>query len=341
MRSPSNLNGDPAEKICVIFNVFLHEKYKVDRFLEAIYRLTKVEIFDYRILLRGPQSSLAKEQLISQFPIKNNTNIHLELKEKYRDWKLNTLLMVTESSYRYYLLAQEDHLLVANKEFSNHFFSECLRLNIDVAPVSFFDATTQLRDYLANKNSRTSEVCISCTLERGWDCNLSSRVWLTSLLSLYKRDLLVKLLSTPRPIVKKFPPFTPFDFEQQPGSTWFLPISIALPRSEIFACIDDGPRGSSLQERGLYPRDSTRLPIHNIANTASEKGAFVKVLELVLVHILKAFGNPSSGKILKVITSLEFRLKILTRLRYSFIWWFYIIMNKKLTFFNFRLRIKP
>jgi hypothetical protein len=335
----SKVQHELAGKICVIFNVFLHEKYKVNRFLESLQRLTQVNLFDYRILLRGPQSNLAKDQLISQIPIKNMPNVHLELNEVSSDWKLNTLSMVKESNYRYYLLAQEDHMLVANLELSGQFFRECLLLDIDVAPVSFFEANQKLREYFTNKSARISEICISCTLEKGWDSDLTSRVWLTSLLSLYKRELLIKLLSTPRPIIKKFPPFTPFDFEQQPGSTWFLPISIALPTSEIFACVDDGPMGSSLQERGLYPLDIARVPIHNVASTASEKGFFIKVLEFFLVCISKVLGNPSSGKGLKLVTSLEFRLKMLTRLRYSSIWWHYIFKNKNISLCDFRLRI--
>jgi hypothetical protein len=339
LQVPSKVQGEIAGQICVIFNVFLHEKYKVERFLESIRRLTEVELFDYRILLRGPQSSFAKEQLISQIPIKNLTNVHLELKEESKDWKLNTLLMVRESNYRYYLLAQEDHLLVASLELSSHFFSECLRLDIDVAPISFFETNQNLREYFTNMNARISEICISCTLEKGWDSDLTARVWLNSLVSLYKRDLLIKLLSTPRPIIKKFPPFTPFDFEQQPGSTWFLPISFALPTAEIFACIDDGPSGSSLQERGLYSLDSARVPIHNVAGTASEKGSLVKVLELFLVRISKVLGSPSSGKSLRLVVSLKFRLKMLTRLRYSTIWWYYIIKNRNISLRDFKLRI--
>lgn len=335
----SEVNHESAGEICVIFNVFLHEQYKVNRFLAAIQRLFEVNLFDYRILLRGPQSGIAKEQLISQIPIKSTAKVHLELKEESNDWKLNTLSMVKESNYKYYLLAQEDHLLVANLELSSQFFCECLRLDIDVAPISFFEDHQKLREFLTNKSARISEVCISCTLEKGWDSNLTSRVWLTSLISLYKRELLINLLSTPRPIVKKFPPFTPFDFEQQPGSTWFLPISIALPTSEIFACIDDGKSGSSLQERGLYPLDIARVPIHNVASTSSEKGSVVKILELFIVCLSKVLGNPSSGMRLRIVISLKFRLKMLTRLRYSFIWWYYIIKNRYISLRDFRLRV--
>jgi hypothetical protein len=317
----------------------MNEEYRVNRFLESIKRLSDVKLFDYQILIRGKQSSLAKEKLISQIQVNNITNVYLELKEKSRDWKLNTLSMVKKSNYRYYLLAQEDHLLVANHELASYFFSECSRLDIDVAPLSFFEAHQHLREYLSQRNSRSSDTCISSTLEKGWDSDLTSRIWLTSLLSLYKRDLLIELLSTPRPIIKKFPPFTPFDFEQQPGSTWFLPISIALPTSEIFACIDDGPIGSSLQERGLYRLDMARRPNHNVANTVREMGAFVKIIELFLVHISSLLGNPSSGRSLRLVTSLEFRLKMLTRLRYSYVWWFYIIKNRNMSFRNFKLRI--
>lgn len=334
----SKIQGGLAEEICVIFNVFLHEEYKVSRLLESIERLIKLKIFNYRILLRGSQSNVAKERLSSLILMMNLTNVHLELTEESRDWKLNTLSIVQKSNYKYYLLAQEDHLLVANLELSSHFFNECLRLDIDVAPVSFFQSYQQLREYFINKKARDSQNCIVCTLENGWDSDLNSRVWLTSLVSLYKRNLLIKLLSSPRPIIKKFPPFTPFDFEQQPGSTWFLPISIALPTTEIFACVDDGPIGTSLQDRGLYPLDKIRVPIHNVESTTSELGNFVKVLEFFLVRISNLL-TPSNRKSLRLLNSLKFRLKLLTRLRYSSIWWYYIIKNRNISLRDFKLRI--
>jgi hypothetical protein len=82
-----------------------------------------------------------------------------------------------------------------------------------------------------------------------------------------------------------------------------------------------------------------RRPNHNVANTVREMGAFVKIIELFLVHISSLLGNPSSGRSLRLVTSLEFRLKMLTRLRYSYVWWFYIIKNRNMSFRNFKLRI--
>jgi len=338
LQDSSKVQGNLTEKICVVFNVFLHEEFKVKRLLESIRRLSELQLFDYQILLRGPKCSFAKELLISQIHSKNMTNFNLELEQESKDWKLNTLSIVKNSNYKYYLLTQEDHLLVANLEVSSNFFTECLSMDIDVAPLTFFEVNQHLRKYLATKNAIISQVCISCALEKGWDSDLNSRVWLTNLVSLYKRDLLIKLLSTPRPIIKKFPPFTPFDFEQQPGSTWFLPISIALPTVEIFACVDDGPTGTSLQDRGLYPLDKIRMPIHNVEGTASEIGNFVKVLEFFLVRISNLL-SPSNRKSLRLLNSLKFRLKLLTRLRYSSIWWYYIIKKRNISLRDFKLRI--
>lgn len=331
--------GVGTREICVIFNLFLHEEYKVSRFLESFRRLNETEMFDFQILLRGPKSYLALEHLNLQFTDKNMNNVHLNFKQEFIDWKLNTYSMVKKTGYRYYLLAQEDHLLVAKTELLSSFIKEVMRLNVDVAPISFFEGYQRLREYLKKRNSNISGTCVSCTLERSWDSEYTSRIWLTSLISLYKREMLIKLLSSPRPIIKRFPPFTPFDFEQKPGSAWFLPLRIALPTSEIFACIDDGPTGSSLQERGLYPVDLKRIPIHNIAGTANEIGSLVKVLDLFFYGISKVFGKANNRYISRCVTSLRFRLKILTRLRYSYIWWRYIVKNKNFSFRDFKLDV--
>jgi len=66
--------------------------------------------------------------------------------------------------------------------------------------------------------------------------------------------------------LRRFTKEAPFDLEKGPERTDMLPLTIALPREELFACIDDnlGTPGYSLIERNLYqkPRESVHAVQH-------------------------------------------------------------------------------
>lgn len=55
--------------------------------------------------------------------------------------------------------------------------------------------------------------------------------------------------------LRRFSKEAPFDLEYEPDRTDILPIKIALPKQELFACIDDdnGEQEYQLIKRGLYP----------------------------------------------------------------------------------------
>lgn len=59
---------------------------------------------------------------------------------------------------------------------------------------------------------------------------------------------------------RKFPEVTPFNLEKEQYRTDILPIKIALPKRELFACIEDDLEepGYSLISRGLYKGEKVR-----------------------------------------------------------------------------------
>lgn len=70
--------------------------------------------------------------------------------------------------------------------------------------------------------------------------------------------------------LRKYPSVTPFEMEKGPERYDILPLTIAYPKRELFACIDDNVNeiGYSLVERGLYKsnnfKDSHKENIKNI-----------------------------------------------------------------------------
>jgi len=79
--------------------------------------------------------------------------------------------------------------------------------------------------------------------------------YLISIPSFYSNRLFKKIVYTNDPKLRRWPKDTPFDFEKKGTDYHWLPLKMAIPKYELFACIDDdnGVEGYSLQSRGLYP----------------------------------------------------------------------------------------
>lgn len=77
--------------------------------------------------------------------------------------------------------------------------------------------------------------------------------------------------------LRRFPAYVPFDIEKAPYREDVLPLTIAFPRRELFACIDDDLDlpGSQLIKRGLYP-PSDMLPASvDTTSSFSEKSKII------------------------------------------------------------------
>ena len=76
--------------------------------------------------------------------------------------------------------------------------------------------------------------------------------------SILSYDFFQKILENP-PKLRRWPKETPFDFEKIAQKSFLLPFKTALPKTELFANIDDdnGVDGYSLISRGLF--ESTQI----------------------------------------------------------------------------------
>ena len=332
------------DKLTVLWNIYLRDHYKIDRLKESISRLIKVGFYNHALLLRGPLShegSLKIQELQVDFP---KANLTVEFKEKCFDWKMNTLLLLNKNYSTYILLMQEDHLLMDSGDVLLKYISECIEMNIDVSPVSAFRTYLEQRLQIAlKKNSILTEYGTYSILEKGWHKQFDLPRYAISLVALYNRKLLVEILKTPYPFFKRYPPFTPFDFEQHPSVRWYLPVAFALPNRELFACVDDdiGIPGSSLQNRGLYPLDNIRKDEHNISKTS------LSATDLIFSFIHRSQGNKLSllatsvfGIYLKkrLIDRILYMSRIIDSLMFTIKWWACMMRRRHIIVSSFRLR---
>jgi 6-phospho-3-hexuloisomerase len=82
--------------------------------------------------------------------------------------------------------------------------------------------------------------------------------------------------------IRKYPIVTPFEMEKGPERFDVLPITIAYPKQELFACIDDNVNEVeySMIERGLYkPNDFKVSHKENIKNILTEIGVVLSKID--------------------------------------------------------------
>lgn len=83
-------------------------------------------------------------------------------------------------------------------------------------------------------------------------------VYIISMAGFFSVRLFKKIITKGPSLLRGYSKFCPFDFEKGGGETSWLPINYAIPKYELFASIDDGGEGYSLQSRGLYPKRAVR-----------------------------------------------------------------------------------
>ena len=111
---------------------------------------------------------------------------------------------------------------------------------------------------------------------------LGIKPYIIGLPGVFSKKLFKKIILSRRPYLKRWPKYTPFDFEKNGNDTSFLPIRFGVPKIEIFCTIDDDNRwpGSSLVSRGLYPNRVGRQEMLNIRENTSHK-SFSKIRAII------------------------------------------------------------
>lgn len=227
-------------------------------------------INSWSVRVRG-DFTLTKSELFSDLSRLNEQQIIVRTRDTFRDWKTNTLEQVLDFRQSHYILCQEDHILYCDSSKLDDLICQTIDLNLDIINLSAFYTYMEMRKTLSTRFLDFQETNLlvhgMLSKKRLLDLNiaLQSPRYPISLLSLVSRKLLIKLLTSDRPYFRRYHFNTPFDFEQSPKQTWYLPVRIGLPNFEVFACIDDDIKikGTSLQSRGVYPIDHVRGDLHS------------------------------------------------------------------------------
>jgi hypothetical protein len=216
-----------------------------------------------------------------------------ELLDDRRGWSKNALEMLEKAKNDYILIWIEDHINLAPQDIYKEIVKELNQDKVDHLLYSWWLDGHVRKKYDKIGFKQFNYIDTIEITSNNWNNNGD----LVSLISIVHKDFFRKLLEEdvrkwPRlfgrivhkliylpnyigfkiPDVKyfeyvnhhifknklpKFPKETPFNIEKEPYRIDLLPMKIAFPKRELFACIDDDflTEGYSLQSRGLYKID--------------------------------------------------------------------------------------
>lgn len=204
------------------------------------------------VRFRGPLAEEARK-LASSLP-----SVSTATGSKFRTWRAQTLADTQTLNSRFVFIFLEDHLPAPDPAPSASVLSDLEMGRVDILQYSWFASYGRQRDLLESVQGERIGTTIQVNLTQHLVRQLASRnpMYFVSLTSIFSRDFLIRLLRSGRPWIRRFDPHAPFDIEQRPSATWFLPVRYACPTSELGICIDDDltTPGSSAMSRGLYPR---------------------------------------------------------------------------------------
>ena len=256
-----------STRITVLVNLIVDDSIKEKRLLRLIDALCRYEFIDFSIRLRGRYANLLEKEVTKLLKDKKSPFV-IRVGENVKNWKLNSLIQTYDFDNEHYLLLNEDHFPNTEHEVLREYLQQCIQADIEVSGISFYPGYEKLLTYIANSFPQDRKQLVhGYFTSKDWQIvPRDARNYPISLLGMYKKHYLRKILKSRRPFWRRYPFNSPFDFEQSGNYGWIFPFSFALPTVEIFACVDDdcGVDGYSLISRGVYGEDNRmRVPAHH------------------------------------------------------------------------------
>jgi hypothetical protein len=250
-------------KFTFVFNVRINNEERFRRLIHAVNSIPKIHLLNFSIRIRGNLKNV-------DFRVRHPS--HLYFGSTWKEWNLDVIEQVVATPSDYYILMQEDHMLKMTGENFTDLLNEIEAYSVDYLPLSFhphYEAFVKdlKRIFPLNRPKKGLSVW-DLNKQNYFRSNLKNRNYPLNLIGVYKKELLLRLLTRSRPFYKQYSIQTPFNFEQNPDESWFLPIRWAYPASEVFACVDDdhGIQGYSLISRGEYKSNVERVVEHHDLN---------------------------------------------------------------------------
>lgn len=244
-----------AADISAYGNILINSSERLETFKETLENWQSRIHIDMKIRIRGSYADDAAKYC------KKFSNISIEIGSGFIQWRNQALCDVQTINSKYIMIFLEDHQIISNNATFNQIINVLKRDKVDIFQYSWFkhykDACTYLRQNNQDDNLEVISLLVNDRNVEFFEVNTN---YIVSLTSIFRKEILLNLLQTRRPLIRKYDSRGPFDVEKSPKLRFYLPIKFALPEKEFALCVDDemGILGSSAIARGISHLPTTK-----------------------------------------------------------------------------------
>jgi len=210
--------------------------------------------------------------------------------ESGKGWFYDSRQMLGFIQSEYVFFWIEDHICMCGPDQLNAIIKDMKNSEIEYLGYSWFGLGEFLREFdeILGKESDTL-----IGINYGKEVNalrqqnalrvIGGQSYIISACGIFSKDLFERILMCKRPLLRRWPKETPFDFEKRWDDEYILPIQYGIPRFEIFAAIDDDNKhpGSSLISRKLYPERVDRPEMLAVREGVSARKRFKRLRSIL------------------------------------------------------------
>ena len=246
----------PSLAIFANFHIDNEERYL--RMCDSLLSFKDIKPEQWIINIRGKYQEMAAKYLKEN--IQNNLFISFKCSKSgwFKDSRELEKIITTDMV----MIWIEDHVCQVSHELLNRVVKDFYYSGADQLLYSWWnDKNKKYFDLVDSVNFKyvTTHIFDNKSLLK-INNDVNEDFYIISLLSIMRKNFFSKILFSKKPYLKRWPKYTPFDFEKKVSDNVVIGITCSLPKMEIFASIDDdgGEEGYSLISRGRYPNRVTR-----------------------------------------------------------------------------------
>lgn len=238
-----------ATDISAYGNILINSSERLETFKETLENWQSRINIEMKIRIRGTYAEEAADHCMKF------SKITVEKGSDFIQWRNQALFDVQKVNSKYVMIFLEDHQIISTQNEFRSIVDSMERENVDILQYSWFQHYDNLRNIIKIHSHKSESEIFSLFVDNQVYKKFirPNETYLISLTSIFSHELLVKILKTRRPFLKRYDARGPFDVEKSPFQHFFLPIKFALPVIELALCVDDemGIVGSSAISRGL------------------------------------------------------------------------------------------
>ena len=290
--------------LAIFTNFFIDNEERLQRMKDSFYSFKDIKPKEWVINIRGSLKHKAGNFLKKEL----GEELNLFYLQSKQGWMYDSLIISKKINSDYVLYWIEDHILIATPKDLENCITEMKEYLVDQLWYSFFLFKTKHRfDHVElYKFGKYIKIAKLDSVNTSKIRKVEGEFYTVSGSSIMYKKFFIKILSSPKPYIKRCHRNLPFDFEKSVNDKFSSVIWCALPNQELFVPIDDdqGQSGSSLINRGLYPNRISREDMKKL-----EYGYFVKMKKKIIKLIptnLKKFILLPLRFLVKIFYTLDF-----------------------------------